>query len=77
MKRFLFSHNGDEYIRKIGKVTYGAETPKPGAAYNIRFSVKRLYTEWLSLSMCPDSEKYLHAVYVDRSSGIKKFKELQ
>lgn len=40
-------------------------------------SVKRLYTEWLSQPMCPDSEKYLHAVYVDRSPGIKKFKELQ
>ena len=40
-------------------------------------SLKRLYTEWLSQPMCPDSEKYLHAVYVDRSQGIKKFLELK
>ena len=40
-------------------------------------SVKRLYTEFLTHPMSPMSEKYLHAVYVDRSAGIKKFKELQ
>jgi hypothetical protein len=39
-------------------------------------AVKRLYGECLAHPMCPKSEKYLHAVYVDRSAGIKKFKEL-
>jgi ferredoxin hydrogenase small subunit len=38
-------------------------------------SVKRLYKEWLLQPMYPDSEKYLHAIYIDRSQGIKKFKE--
>jgi iron only hydrogenase large subunit-like protein len=40
-------------------------------------SVKKLYSECLTHPMCPKSEKYLHAVYTDRSAGIKKFKELQ
>lgn len=34
-------------------------------------AVKRLYSECLEHPMCPKSEKYLHAVYKDRSAGIK------
>lgn len=37
-------------------------------------SVKRLYSECLTEPLCPKSEKLLHAVYVDRSAGIKNLK---
>lgn len=36
--------------------------------------VKRLYSECLEHPMCPKSEKYLHAVYKDRSAGVKGLK---
>lgn len=37
-------------------------------------SVKRLYGECMEHPMCEKAEKYLHAVYVDRSAGIKGLK---
>lgn len=37
-------------------------------------SVKHLYSECLAHPMCPKSEKLLHAVYKDRSVGIKNIK---
>jgi ferredoxin hydrogenase small subunit len=36
--------------------------------------VKKLYSQCLTAPMCPKSEKYLHAVYTDRSAGIKNLK---
>ena len=34
-------------------------------------AVKRLYSECMAHPMCEKSEQYLHAVYTDRSAGIK------
>ncbi len=36
--------------------------------------VKKLYTQCLEHPMCEKSEKFLHAVYTDRSAGIKNLK---
>ncbi len=36
--------------------------------------VKKLYSSCLTHPMCPKSEKYLHAVYTDRSAGVKNLK---
>ena len=37
-------------------------------------AVKRLYSECLTYPMSPKSEKLLHAIYKDRSAGVKGLK---